>query len=545
MGIFMAFNHSKTHVTEHEPMKLFGAKQSQLIDQFAIHTAKIPSFLLMKRAAWFSMQTLLSLSQKPFQMIVLCGGGNNGGDGWLVAQYAKLAGIEVTVHALVPPEQLKNDAKLAYQEWQNLGGDYQLLEPNEFAALVTQDNPHQSSQSLPAGKQKGSLFIIDALFGTGLNRSIPAELAQLFKTLNRQTSRPFQIIALDTPSGLNVDTGQIWGAALQADYTLSFLTHKFGFYTAAGADICGKVYYSDLQLTQKAPEALQSQHPIAQSHTLKHWLNSMPKLPANAHKGLTGTCVLIGGNHSMIGAIQLAANAALATGCGLCKVITRQSHATTLAQTPEIMCYPKKAWQSLFANCQAIAIGPGLGQNTWAKQLWENFLKTLNRPVAVIDADALNLLAKDAQKNAPENLSPGNWILTPHPAEAARLLGCSTQVIQQDRIQAIKKLHQIYGGTIVLKGYGTLIFDGKQLELCRLGNIGMAKGGMGDVLTGTICSLLAQGLSAFNAACLGVYLHSASADNLMQNQGRLAVLPSKIAQGYSAIYPTTSLSDLD
>lgn len=489
---------------------LYTAAQSQAIDRFAIEVCGIPSFLLMKRAAWFSCHAILEQFPGLKKMVIFCGTGNNGGDGLVLAQFAKLAGVQVEVYLFGKTESLTPDANQALLEWQELGGTYAQLIPAEWI------------NTLPAGE---NTVLIDALFGTGINRPISGNLAELFTHINQHTSLP--VVALDIASGLDASTGNLFGCALKAELTLSFITDKIGFYTAYGQDYSGKILLNDLQLSQEAPQALSSQPPIAKRHGFAYWKHQRPTRPANAHKGTTGTALLIGGNHGMNGAIQLAATAALDTGVGLLKVITPKTYHSALSGVhPEIMCFKKSASRKLLANSSAIGIGPGLGQDKWAHSLFEQVMQTSNRPVTVLDADALNLLAQAPQKH-------DQWILTPHPGEAARLLGCDTQEIQANRIAAIQQLQKKYGGVVVLKGNGSLIFDGKRLELCSAGNPGMAKGGMGDVLTGTICGFLAQGMPSFDAACLGVWLHATAADKLYAARSEFSFQTSELSHIYA------------
>lgn len=517
----------QNQTTSELSVSLYGAQHSQAIDRFVCQQGKIASFLLMKQAAWFAWQTLQQHFPKTQEFWILCGPGNNGGDGWLVAQYAKLAGYSVQVWSFRSPDDLKNDAQSAYQEWQQLSG--------KFKPLQTFENKFDCQTST----QPTDVVVIDALFGTGLKRPIQGDLAKLFAKFNamdRQHSQ-LRIVSLDIPSGLNIDRGHPLGIALKADLTISFLTHKFGFYTAAGPDFCGQIIHSDLGLTQRLATAFSRTTAIAVSHPLHYWLNKLPHYSKTAHKGTRGTCVLIGGNRHMAGAVQLAAKACLYSGCGLTKIITRLRHCPFItAMHPEIMCFPSRDMAFILETANAIALGPGLGKTQWAKKIWKQILQETNRPV-ILDADALNLLAIDAAKNP---VSPRtNWVLTPHPAEAARLLNTTTQAVQHDRIKAVRQLQKTFGGVIVLKGNGSLICDGDQVELCRAGNPSMAKGGMGDVLTGTIASLLAQGLSLFDAACCGVYLHAHSAD-FIEHSPSFSLLPSKVPEIYQPIHPRSS-----
>ena len=475
-------------------------RQSQAIDQIAIQEKGIPGILLMKRAGLFAFESLQHHFNTPQTIVVLCGTGNNGGDGFVVAQLALLAGMNVQVLLHGHPDSIQGNALIAYQELLALG-----LSPSSFSEeLIIQAD-----------------VLVDALFGIGLNRPISGQLAEQIQWLN-QLNKP--VLALDTPSGLNADTGAILGQAIQATHTCTFITRKLGLHTFLGSETAGKVHYSRLFLPS---EIIQSQIPIALNHTLKYWMNKLPERLASHHKGLAGTVCLVGGNHSMMGAIQLAGLASLKVGAGLVKVITHAEHAVAITQSiPELMCYPPEelTMQANLAN--VVGIGPGLGLDDWGKKL---YLQVLDTPLPkVIDADALKLLALNPQHHS-------NWVLTPHPGEAGLLLETTATVVQSDRVQAIKTLQQKYGGVIVLKGNGSLIYDGERLEICLAGNPGMAVGGMGDVLTGTIATFIAQGLSLWDATCLGVSLHAHAGDVLAQQKSQPGILPSELASVMSQL----------
>ena len=495
-------------------IQFYSAQQSQAIDAFAINEQKIPSLLLMKQAGLFSYETLLNHYPKTKKLLVLCGTGNNGGDGFIVAQLALMAGIETDVSLYGKISDLKNDALLAYQEWVHLGGQ---LAPFNRDALNEYD------------------VIIDALFGTGLDnkRPLPDKVTDWIEQVNKQAC---PVISLDIPSGLDANTGQVHGCAIQAERTCTFITQKPGLYQFNGQDHAGKVHYSRLFLDDTA---FNSQTPVAFNHPLKHWLNQLPARPATSHKGSAGRVTLMGGDVTMMGAIQMAGLASLKVGAGLVKVITQAEHAIALTQAlPELMCYSENEFEKQTATANVIAIGPGLGLSNWGNLLFEQTL-TLPQP-KVIDADALTLLAQNPTLNNNINNDVNskvhnNWVLTPHPGEAARLLNTSTENIQQDRFQAIKTIQKKYGGVVVLKGNASLIYDGKRLEMCLAGNPGMAKGGMGDVLTGAIAGLMAQGIAPFEAACLGVNLHAHAGDILAQQKGQLGLLPTELASTLSQL----------
>ena len=342
------------------------------------------------------------------------------------------------------------------------------------------------------------------------------------------TKKP--VLAVDIPSGLETDTGAILGHAVHANITCTFITHKFGLYTFQGPEISGNVLFSHLFIPK---EAYKTQPPLATNHTLKFWLNTLPLRLASHHKGIAGTVCLVGGNYTMMGAIQLAGLASLKTGAGLVKVITHKEHGVAITQAiPELMCYPTEQLLAQASLANVIGIGPGLGLDNWAKELFNQVMDLPHNKV--IDADALKLLTPFIEKQD-QHTQNNNWVLTPHPGEAAQLLNTNTPSIQKDRIAAIKALHKKYGGVIVLKGNGTLIYDGENMEICLAGNPGMAVGGMGDVLTGTIATFIAQGLSLWNAACLGVFLHAHAGDVLANQSGQPGILPSELAQVMSQL----------
>lgn len=475
-------------------LRFHTAQQSRAIDQLAIQEKDIPGILLMKRAGFFALESLQYHFNNPQTIVVFCGTGNNGGDGFIVAQLALLAGMKVQVLLHGSPEKLQGDALTTYQEMRALG-----ITMSVFSKpIITQAD-----------------VLVDALFGTGLDRPISGQLAEQIQWIN-QLKKP--VLALDIPSGLNADSGAILGQAIHATHTCTFITRKLGLHTFQGSETAGKVHYSRLFLPL---EIIQSQPPIALNHSLKHWINRLPERLASHYKGLAGTVCLVGGNHSMMGAIQLAGLASLKAGAGLVKVITQAEHTVAITQSiPELMCYPPTELTTQARLADVVGIGPGLGLDNWAKSLYEQAVE-LPLP-KVVDADALKLLALTPQKQS-------HWVLTPHPGEAALLLNTTTAAVQADRVHAIKTLQQKYGGVIVLKGNGSLIYDGERMELCLAGNPGMAVGGMGDVLTGTIATFMAQGLSLWEAACLGVSLHAHAGDALAQKSGEPGILPSELA----------------
>lgn len=483
-------------------MKLYSAQASQAIDQDSIQNAKIPGILLMKRAGFFAFKTLEQTWPKAKQIHIICGTGNNAGDGFVIAQYSALAGYDVSVSILGEPEKIKGDALTALTELKALS-----IAPQAFS----KQNIQQAD------------VIIDAIFGTGLDKLVTEDFAEAIEQIN-QTKKP--VLAIDIPSGLNANTGAIMGTAIHAQHTCTFITQKLGLYTFQGPESAGKIHFSPLFIPA---ELYEKQTALAENHPLKFWLNILPRRLASHHKGVSGTVCLVGGNTTMMGAIQLAGLASLKTGAGLVKIITHKEHGIAITQAiPEVMCHPSEELLTQAGLANVVGIGPGLGLDNWGQDL---FQQVMDLPLCkVIDADALKHLAKFMKKQEnPINNIKNNWVLTPHPGEAALLLETDSKTIQQDRIKAIKQLHQKYGGVIVLKGNGTLIYDGQNMEICLAGNPGMAVGGMGDILTGTIATFIAQGLSLWNAACLGVSLHAHAGDILANQSGQPGILPSEVA----------------
>jgi len=474
-------------------LPVYTIEQVRELDRLAIQDQGIPGYVLMERAAAALFAAIIEHYPKARSMCIVCGSGNNAGDGYVLARLAKQANWQVFVVAVVTPASIQNDAQTAYQDYLNSGGK---------VAFFTGDLPLTD-------------ILVDALFGTGLTRTLQGQFAAAVEAMN---AYPNPVIAVDIPSGLNGNTGQPLGVAVKAALTVTFIGLKQGLLTGQARDYVGDLVLADLAL----PEALIQQLP-AQAFTLATQLlkEQLPKRARCAHKGKFGHVLLIGGQTGMAGAIRLAGEAALRTGSGLVSLATDPAHAAWLnLNRPELMVNAVQANDiaAALTGKTVVGLGPGLGKTEWSQALWAEALKT-ELPL-VLDADALNLLAQAPQQRQ-------NWILTPHPAEAARLLACSTQAIEQDRFAAIKALQQQYGGVIVLKGAGTLIADSQQVCVCLAGNPGMATAGMGDVLTGIITSLLGQGLSLMHAACTGVLVHALAGDQAAK-QGERGLVASDV-----------------
>lgn len=358
-------------------------------------------------------------------------------------------------------------------------------------------------------------MIIDALLGIGFKNSLKPEFLSAINCIN-QAHKP--VIAIDVPSGLNADTGFVAEAAVTATNTITFIALKPGLFTADAADHCGKIMLADLDLPNGLFNKLAPAAAFINFDQLKK--TYLPPRKRNSHKGDYGHVAVVGGDVGMAGAIRMASEASARIGAGLTSAYTHAEHALMITGArPEIMARAlpdPSLLNSMLNRATVIAIGPGLGQHAWGETCFDTVMQ-LTQP-KVLDADALWFLAKNP-------LHSDQWVLTPHPKEAAVLLKTTTANIQADRFAAIKQLQQIYGGVIVLKGAGTLIYDGKHpIQICIDGNAGMASGGMGDILTGIIAGLAAQQIPLFEAACLGVSLHAKAGDRYAAAHGERGML---------------------
>ena len=472
------------------PTQIYTAAQVRELDARLI-AAGTPGFELMQRAAHASWRALRQQWPQTAGVTVLAGRGNNAGDGYLIAAMAQRAGWQVQVLAVGDPAQLLGDAQLACAEAVASGV---LIQPWSDCALL-----------------QGVL--VDALLGTGLQGSVREPYAQAIRLAN---SSGLPILAVDIPSGLCADTGCELGVSIRANLTVSFVGLKLGLFTGAGPDRVGRLEFAELQADAQVRERV-----VAVAERLSS--GSLMRLPPRArstHKGQLGHLLVVGGDHGFAGAALLASESALRAGAGLVSLATRGEHLTAaLARRPELMCTAIASANQLCPQVEAadvLVVGPGLGQAAWGRSLLS--VAANARQAQVWDADALNLLA------AGHASLPAGAVLTPHPGEAARLLGCSTAQVQADRPQAAKELARRYQAVIVLKGAGSLIASPQGLlAVCSNGHPAMAGAGFGDVLAGLIGALMAQGLQAYPSACLAVWLHARAGEQLaVQGRGMAA-----------------------
>lgn len=477
------------------PLHVFSGQQSRAIDQFIRQEKQLTSYALMQQAGQAAFELLKTLWPKAHSVIICCGPGNNGGDGYVLARLAKQTGLRVTLYqtASVPSHLPTTETEQVRQEWLAIGGE---IHPYQNQPLIAD-------------------VLVDALLGTGVRHPLLPAWESLIEAMNRSL---LPILSLDIPSGLNADTG-FASKAVKASATVTFLTLKTGLLLETAVDYVGELYFNDLGVPESYYIDKFSPHAIRLAY--EQVITALKPRKLAAHKGDQGhVCLIGGGEAGFCGAIGLAAKAALKAGVGLASVLVAPASLPLLARAPlEVMCHgydePFKA-QDLLAKANVMVIGPGLSQNSWAKSFFQAALRT-QKPL-LVDADGLNLLAQYSEHR-------DNWILTPHLGEAARLLKLTVAEIQQDKVAAALALQKTYGGTVVLKGAGTLIIDKQKRIFINDGAFpSLATGGTGDILAGLIAGLWAQGLSALDAAKIGVVVHAAAAkkEQALGSRGMLA-----------------------
>jgi ADP-dependent NAD(P)H-hydrate dehydratase / NAD(P)H-hydrate epimerase len=466
------------------PSAIYSAAQVRALDRYAIETLNIPGYALMRRAGAAALSALQRSWPQARRITLVCGPGNNGGDGYVLARLAREAHMEVLVMSVGDPARLRGDAARAHQDFVAAGGTVR-----EWDVL---------------GLEKADV-VVDAIFGIGLSRPIEDAVEPIISAMN---AARVPILALDIPSGLNSDSGAVLGCAVHAQRTLTFIGLKPGFFLGSGPDCVGTILFDALGL----PESAFAEHPPVALRVNEELLTEIfPPRLRTAHKGLYGHVLIIGGGLGMAGAARLAGEAALRCGAGRVTVATHPEHVSSIiAGRPELMCRgvtTSAQLEPLLRGSDVVAIGPGLGRDEWARAMLQATINS-DRP-AVLDADALNILA-ELSLSAPVN---GRWVLTPHPAEAGRLLGWTSAQVQKDRLTAVRSIAAQHRSTVVLKGAASLIAAPTEpIYICDHGNPGMASAGMGDVLTGVIAAIAAQFSDLTVAARAGVLVHAMAGD---------------------------------
>lgn len=509
------------------PLSLYTADQVRALDRRAIEEYGIPGIELMSRAADSVLRNLHVRWPQVRRLLVFAGSGNNAGDGYLVAALACAEGLQAEVIEVGDAERLGPDAATARAR--ALAGGVRC-------------QPLTTPVSWP-DMPGGDTVVIDALLGTGIRGPLRPEFKEAVQTMNRMSA---PVVSVDIPSGVCPDTGRVAEEAVRATLTVCFIALKQGLLAASGPDHAGEIVVETLALPERLLTATAACMRI-DMHT------ESPRLAPRslaAHKGDCGHVLVIGGDTGYGGAALMAAEAACRAGAGTVRLLTRAAHVSAvLARRPEIMVQALESledgdWEGLgplVQHADAVVIGPGLGRTPWARCVLQHVLVAAGAHVPlVVDADALALLAEDLHERhaitpggqLPLGLRKRQWVLTPHPGEAARMLGLSTAEIQADRFAAARQLQALWGGVCLLKGIGSLVChdDGvaQQLALCTEGNPGMASGGMGDVLSGLVGALLAQGFEAASALRLAVCIHGEAADIAAARDGERGLLATDL-----------------
>ncbi|WP_048308305.1 bifunctional ADP-dependent NAD(P)H-hydrate dehydratase/NAD(P)H-hydrate epimerase [Halomonas sp. PR-M31] len=481
---------------------LYLTEQVREIDRRTIAAGKndgFEGFDLMQRAAKAAYDELRSRWPSAQRLCVLCGAGNNAGDGYVMAALAVEDGLSVQLFALREPGELTDDAARAVEMAQRAGVD--TISWQESMAL------------------EGDI-IIDALLGTGLGGEVREPFAAAIKAISASA---LPVLAVDIPSGLAADTGAVLGCAVKADVTVTFIADKLGLHTGQAANHVGEVVFCSLDIEAQAHQDLV---PVADLLNETVIAMALPPRRRGSHKGDFGHVLVIGGAPGFGGAALLASESAARLGAGKISLATAPEHVgASLIRTPEVMVRGVRGVSDvmpLLEGANVIVIGPGLGQGAWGQGMLQVALAS-NKPL-VVDADGLNLLATHWPDERRDN-----WVLTPHPGEAARLLDSSAKNIEADRLAAVQTLQRKRGGVIVLKGAGTLVAGPEHVAVCPYGNPGMASGGMGDVLSGMLGALVAQGLEMEQTAHVGVTLHALAADYAAFEAGERGLLAGDLA----------------
>ncbi|MCL1039256.1 NAD(P)H-hydrate dehydratase [Shewanella submarina] len=480
------------------PTHVFSSQEIRQAELDLVRLESISLFSLVERAAASAFDLLFSQGL-PATPVVVAGSGNNGSDALMLARMLADKGASCRV--------LRQDSQKYTDE--NEQAFERLMAAGVRVEPLNRDSLHCALT--------GADFLIDGLLGTGVKGAPREDVSTIIEMIN---STQVSVLSLDLPSGLNANTGRVHGVAVIADLTICFGALKQGLFTSDARDHCGDICFGDI--------GLQAVLPVSRCRMLQGAFLQQVFRPRrqNSHKGNYGKVCIVGGDQGMSGAVRLAGEACLRAGVGLVKLVSHWSHASTINLTrPELMVHgcelvDMETYQVL-GWPDVLVIGPGLGVDDWGFNLFKAALMS-DKPM-LLDADALNLLVKQPEQRR-------NWVLTPHPAEAARLLNCSVAEVENDRFAAVDALQNRYGGVVVLKGSGTVISDGNEVVVAPVGNPGLASGGCGDVLSGIIGALLAQGFAPMTAAVAGVILHGDAAD-LAAAYGIRGMLASDLMSG--------------
>lgn len=476
------------------------AAQMKAADQYTIQKLGVPSLELMEHAAQACVQVLEDEKVDLSHVCVVCGSGNNGGDGFAIARILQNNRYSVETFCVGNPEHYTEETQEQMHRLQECGGK------------ITYGMPQEDSYSV----------VIDAVFGVGLSRKVEGRYRQVIEQMNRMRGTKF---AVDIPSGLSATTGCILGCAFKADYTVTFQLKKIGLELSQGRNMAGRVIVPDIDIST---DSICEDQEIVRTAGKDIYRKMLPDRPEDSNKGTYGRLLVIAGNKGMAGAAYLNAHAAYMTGAGLVRIYTSSDNREILQTLlPEAIIttyeeYNKEELLSLLTWADSVCIGSGLGMSRLSEKILKTVIEYVKVP-CLIDADGLNLLAEN--KNYLNQMAERRFVITPHMKEMSRLTGTPVEELKADRIQILKDFISRYRITCVLKDSRTLIAsEEKGIRMNLTGNSAMAKAGSGDVLAGVISGWMVQGKEAEDAAELGTYIHGLSGDLAKFEKGVYSVM---------------------
>lgn len=504
---------------------LVGAARMQALDRYTIDELGIPGEILMENAGRAVLEAVLArhrraLESRSAEVLVLCGPGNNGGDGLVVARHLMQLGLPVRVGLLGAAGALAGDAAANLARARAVG--------------VEIEGPDVGFPD------RG--VIVDAIFGTGLSRDVEGRAADLIeRVVQARAQRALDVIAIDLPSGIDADTGQVLGRAITADCTITLGCPKIGLALEPGRSLAGRIHVARIGIAERLPDEVDTEGRLAAQLWQDEVVASqLPRRPRGGHKGSFGHVLVVAGSEGKTGAAALCATAAGRAGAGLVTIACPRSLNDILeTKCTEAMTAPVDETAArglseaalsriveLAGERDAVALGPGIGTAADATALVHGLAEKIGVPL-VLDADALNALARNVSAL---RARPAATVLTPHPGEAARLLGTTPSEINRDRVNAARELAALSGAVVALKGAASVCAEpGGQVVVNPTGGPNLASGGSGDVLTGIVAALLAQGLPPFAAAATAVYLHGRAGDRLALRHGLAGTLAHELA----------------
>lgn len=482
------------------------AAQMKAADQYTIQKLGVPSLELMEHAAQACVQVLEDEKVDLSHVCVVCGSGNNGGDGFAIARILQNNRYSVETFCVGNPEHYTEETQEQMYRLQECGGK------------ITYGMPQEDSYSV----------IIDAVFGVGLSRKVEGRYRQVIEQMNRMRGTKF---AVDIPSGLSATTGCILGCAFKADYTVTFQLKKIGLELSQGRTMAGRVIVPDIGIST---DSICEDQEIVRTAGKDIYRKMLPDRPEDSNKGTYGRLLVIAGSKGMAGAAYLNAHAAYMTGAGLVRIYTSSDNREILQTLlPEAVIttyeeYNKEELLSLLTWADGVCIGSGLGMSRLSEKILKTVIEYVKVP-CLIDADGLNLLAEN--KNYLNQMAERRFVITPHMKEMSRLTGISVEELKADRIQILKDFSSRYRITCVLKDSRTLIAsEEKGIRMNLTGNSAMAKAGSGDVLAGVISGWMVQGKEAEDAAELGTYIHGLSGDLAKFEKGVYSVMAGDLIE---------------